>query len=100
MDSVTIYLIGSEINKVLESRVFAKMDVIHSGYPCCLVFPKCSILGPIRFLLYVTDIHSSLSDITNLALFSDDAKIYRKTNCIDDCSALQTQEMENEIQYK
>ena len=40
--------------------------------------PQGSIVGPILFLLFINDITESLSPDTNIMLYADDTKIWRK----------------------
>ena len=50
--------------------------------------PQGSILGPIRFLLYVNDIPSIVSSTAKM--LADDKKLYCPVKTIDDCQQLQT----------
>lgn len=55
--------IGSEFSSTLS---------VNSGVP------QGSILGPLLFVLFINDMPLGLSDGTNLALYADDTKIWRK----------------------
>jgi hypothetical protein len=51
--------------------------------------PQGSILGPFLFLLYTNDLGNILSNDTSIALYADDAKIYRRISSLEDCHILQ-----------
>ena len=50
--------------------------------------PQGSILGPTLFIMYINDVLSSIQ-YSELLLFADDAKLFRKISSIDDCLLLQ-----------
>jgi len=50
--------------------------------------PQGSILGPTLFLMYINDIFDCVY-YSELLLFADDCKIYRKITCPEDCDLLQ-----------
>ena len=52
--------------------------------------PQGSILGPILFSLYTNNLDNNLSQGTKIALYADDAKIYRPIHSFDDCRILQS----------
>ena len=52
--------------------------------------PQGSILGPLLFLLYINDISNDLSSDSKIALFADDAKIFRHIFSLTDCISLQS----------
>ena len=55
---------------------------VHSGVP------QGSILGPLLFVLFIYDIYEQVSPGTNIALYADDTKIWRKITSFEDCKIL------------
>ncbi len=51
--------------------------------------PQGSIVGPTLFILFLNDITNDLSPGTNIALYADDTKIWRRINIQDDHWILQ-----------
>ena len=49
--------------------------------------PQGSVLGPILFVLYINDLPKSVQ--SNIKLFADDTKLFRRVQGIEDCHALQ-----------
>ena len=51
--------------------------------------PQGSIIGPILFVLFIDDMHKHISPGTNIALYADDTKIWRKIKSYADHIILQ-----------
>ena len=49
--------------------------------------PQGSVLGPLLFLVYVSDISDNVS--SNVILFADDTKLYSCVERQEDCNTLQ-----------
>ncbi len=49
--------------------------------------PQGSVLGPIKFVIYVNDINEETDSYMNL--FTDDAKLMRRIDNVNDCMVLQ-----------
>ena len=50
--------------------------------------PQGSILGPILFLIYVNDLPDVIQN-SNLAMFADDSKCFKRVNSAEDSTDLQ-----------
>ena len=54
----------------------------------CSGVPQGSVLGPLLFILYVDDLHSSVTGST-LKIFADDVAVYKVVTSVSDCHVLQ-----------
>ena len=52
------------------------------------ILPVNSILGPLLFTLFINDVYENVSDGTNIALYADVTKIWRKITSEEDCIIL------------
>ena len=50
--------------------------------------PQGSIIGPLLFVLFINDIYNHISEGTNIALYADDTKIWRRISSYNDCVTL------------
>ena len=67
--------------RVVINGVKSQWGVVKSGVP------QGSVLGPILFLIYVSDISDDVS--SNVLLFADDTKLYSRVERQEDCHTLQ-----------
>ena len=51
--------------------------------------PQGSYLGPLLFIIYINDLEDSCSENSNVALYADDAKLYKYVKHEDDAIKLQ-----------
>ena len=71
----------SEGKTVVINGVKSQWGAVKSGVP------QGSVLGPILFLIYVSDISDDVS--SNVILFADDTKLYSRVERQEDCHTLQ-----------
>ena len=50
--------------------------------------PQGTVLGPLLFIIYINDLPEVCSNLSNIFLFADDAKIYKCVSEISDCENL------------
>ena len=66
------------------------MENVFSDYlPVQSGIPQGSILGPLLFVLFINNISSGINPKTNITLFADDTKIWRRMESEEDCAILQ-----------
>ena len=71
-----------------------KQRVVIGGHQSCLKpvnsgVPQGSIIGPLLFVLFINDMSKCVSPGTNIALYADDTKIWRKIESPEDHDILQ-----------
>ena len=66
---------------------------IHGGFstdsPVISGVPQGTVLGPLLFLILMSDINKGVSN-TRIISFADDTRVYNNINTVEDCNALQT----------
>ena len=99
LNFIKAYLKDRE-QKVVINAKFSNTLQVRSGVP------QGSILGSLLFVLFINDIYKQVSCNTNIALYADDTKIWRKilseNNCIQlnqDIAALHKWSIENGITF-
>ena len=63
--------------------------IVAFGLTFNMVMAQVSILGPILFVLFINDMPQGIDPCTNLALYADDTKIWRKIVTSRDIALLQ-----------
>ena len=74
------FLIGKSQRVVLEGECSDEVPVSSGA-------PQGSVLGPIRFLLYINDLSDNVQ--SQVRLFADDTAVYLTINNPDDSATLQ-----------
>lgn len=64
------------------SKASAWKNVIHG-------VPQGSVLGPLLFVMFINDLPDSVKHDSQVFLYADDTKIYRKIKTTNDCDKLQ-----------
>ena len=92
--------ISEREQQVLAGNTMSSKNSVLSGVP------QGSILGPILFVLFINDLPSGLSAGTELALYSDDTKIWHEIRSDrdhdilqDDISYLNSWELKNKMNF-
>ena len=91
LNRITSYLTSRKQRTVIDGQLSDEADVL-SGVP------QGSILGPLLFLMYIDDMSDAIDrQVCKLALYADDAKLYKNINDYNDCLELQRQLMKIDV---
>ena len=77
------HFLAGRHQKVMVDGVFSKEESVYSG------IPQGTVLGPLRFLLFINDIPNNLSAGTTIRLFADDCHVYKPIRLMEDQILLQ-----------
>ena len=83
LKNIKEYLKNRKQRAVITGKLSTPLEV-KSGVP------QGSILGPIVFILFINDMQTEVSENTNIALYSDDTKIWRRIKSPEEHHILQS----------
>ena len=76
------YLQDRKQRVVLDNHISEEVKVLSD-------VPQGSILGPLLFVLFINDIYTNIDPNTNIELYANDTKMWRRINSIHDYKFLQ-----------
>ena len=86
------YFINGRLLKFIRNYLCGRIQLYYCSSTTKSVLsgvPQGSILGPIMFVLFINDLPRGIDPGTNLALYADDTKIWKKIACDKDLELLQ-----------